>query len=43
MEPLFSFELLNGVVWIAGFFVFIYLILDRVADKKKENLGNKNR
>lgn len=38
MEPLFFFELLNGVVWIAGFFVLVYLILNRLDDKKKGDM-----
>lgn len=42
MEPLSLIGLLNGVFWIAGFFILIYLIFKRVEDKKKEDFENRD-
>jgi hypothetical protein len=42
MEPLSLIELLNGVFWIAGFFILIYLIFRRVEDKKREDFENRD-
>ncbi len=42
MEPFSLIELLNGLFWIAGFFVFIYLIFKRLEDKKREDFENRN-
>jgi len=41
MEPLSLMELLNGVFWIAGFFILIYLIFKRVEDKKREEFEDR--
>jgi len=42
MEPFSLVELLNGLFWIAGFFVFIYLIFKRFEDKKREDFKNRD-
>ena len=42
MEPFSFIGLLNGVVWIAGFFVLIYLIYKRIEEKKKEDFEDRN-
>ena len=42
MEPLSLIELLNGVFWIAGFFVLIYLIFKRVEAKKREDFEDRD-
>jgi hypothetical protein len=42
MEPFSLMELLNGVFWIVGFFVLIYLVFKRVEDKKREDFENRD-
>jgi hypothetical protein len=42
METFSLLEMLNGVFWIVGFFLFIYLIFKRVEDKKKEDFENRD-
>ena len=42
MEPFSLIAMLNGLFWIAGFFILIYLIFKRIEDKKKEDFDDRD-